>query len=38
LDKEGNPFFKGVEKLTKKNRTLKLKAIPFSEAKPRKRQ
>jgi hypothetical protein len=41
LDKEGNPFFKVMEKLTKKlktSRILKLKTVPFSEAKPRKRQ
>lgn len=38
LDKEGNPFFKVVEKKQKKQKTLKAKAVPFSEAKPRKRQ
>jgi hypothetical protein len=41
VDKEGNPFFKVVGKLTKKtktHKTLKLKTVPFSEAKPRKRQ
>jgi hypothetical protein len=40
VDKEGNPFFKVVEKLAKKqktSRTLKLKTVPFSEAKPKKR-
>jgi hypothetical protein len=40
LDKEGNPFFKVVEKLTKKpktSRTLKIKTTPFSKAKPKKR-
>lgn len=40
LDKEGNPFFKVVEKLTKKLKTcriLKRKTVPFSEAKPKQK-
>ena len=42
VDKEGNPFFKVAEKKLLKKRkgstTLKLKAVPFSGAEPRKRQ
>jgi hypothetical protein len=40
LNEQGNPFFKVMEKLAKKqktSRTLKLKTVPFSEAKPKKR-
>lgn len=41
VNNEGNPFFKVVEKVAKKtktNKTLKRKTVPFSDAKPRKKQ